>query len=240
MAIATLTPDECRVLGVLVEKELTTPGQYPLSLNSIITGCNQKSNREPAVEIDEDRSVAAVEGLREKKLVIFAETLGSRVMKYKHNAAEVLGVGVRELVMLTEMLLRGPQTVGELRTRASRMHPLESLDVVQNTLQYMLEKPEPLVRRIPPAPGSRAERFGQLLCPDLHPIDGGGASGIAGTSEPAAATLAQRVAQLEEQVTLLRGAIEKLGKALGEPDILPPLPLPPAEPASGPVASEPQ
>ncbi len=117
MAIVTLTPDECRVLGVLVEKELTTPGQYPLSLNAILAGCNQKSNRDPVVEIDEDRAVAAVEGLREKKLVIFADALGSRAMKYKHNAGQALGLGPKELVILTEMLLRGPQTVGELRMR---------------------------------------------------------------------------------------------------------------------------
>ncbi len=210
-----LTPDECRVLGVLVEKELTTPGQYPMSLNAIINGCNQKSNRDPMITIDEDRVVRALDGLRDKKLVIYADTLGSRVMKYKHSANESLGVGVTELVILTEMLLRGPQTVGELRGRASRMHPLESLEVVQNTLAHMMDRPEPLVR---PVAGGRATRYAQLLCPELHPLESSSAPAPTEAAPPDPA-VAERVDKLEDEVKLLRQAIEKLAQQLGATDI---------------------
>ncbi len=212
-----LTPDECRVLGVLVEKELTTPAQYPMSLNAVINGCNQKSNRDPVVTLDEDRAVFAMDGLRDKKLVIYADTLGSRVMKYKHSAQELLGIGVTELVILTEMLLRGPQTVGELRGRASRMHPLESLEVVQNTLAHMMDRPEPLVR---PIPGGRATRYAQLLCPDLHPLAASSGAEMPAAAAPADPGLADRVSQLEDEVKLLRQSIGKLATQLGATDIL--------------------
>lgn len=212
-----LTPDECRVLGVLVEKDLTTPAQYPMSLNAILNGCNQKSNRDPVVTIDEDRAVAALDGLRDKKLVIYADTLGSRVMKYRHGAQEALAIGVSELVILTEMLLRGPQTVGELRGRASRMHPLESLEVVQNTLALMMDRPEPLVG---PVPGGRATRYAQLLCPDLHPLSAPAGDAPSAAAPPADPGLAERVDKLEDEVKLLRQAIEKLALSLGATDIL--------------------
>ena len=166
-----LTPDESRVLGVLIEKALTTPEQYPLSLNAVVNGANQKNNREPVMAMEEGAAFEALEGLRTKGLVIRSDLAGSRVNKYRQQAAEALHVRTAELVILAELLLRGPQTVGELRGRASRMHPLESLDVVKNMLRAMQERGEPLVRELPPAPGSRAERYAQLLCPNLHPLD---------------------------------------------------------------------
>lgn len=223
-----LTPDECRVLGVLVEKAHTVASQYPMSLNAIVVGCNQKSNRDPVVTVDEDRVVRALDALRTKQLVVFADTLGSRVTKYKHLARETLGVGTNELVILTELLLRGPQTTGELRGRASRMHELGSLDEVRNLLQHMMELAEPLVRRIPPAPGGRAEMFAQLLCPDLHPISEGaaGAGGPEGAprvftgGEIGGAAMEERLEHIEAELAELRAAIRKLAEALGESSLL--------------------
>ena len=132
-----LSPDACRVLGTLVEKAQTVPAQYPLTLNSIVVGVNQKNNREPVVEIDEERALAALDELRGRGLVHEVVLTGSRVPKFRHLSRELLQVNTSELVILAELLLRGPQTVGELRGRASRMHPLESLEVVGNLLDAM-------------------------------------------------------------------------------------------------------
>jgi len=225
-----LTPDECRVLGVLVEKAHTTASQYPMSLNALVTGCNQKSNRHPVVAFDEDRVVRALESLRDKRLVTFADSLGSRVMKYKHNSREALEVGTRELVILTELMLRGPQTAGEIRTRASRMHSLGSIEEVRNTLEHLAGGDEPMVRIFPPAPGSRAVRYVQQLCPDLHPID---AVASAPRAETQAAPIPPaRIDRLEDRMARLREVVEHLAKSLGETDILARLDeVPPREPS---------
>ena len=207
-----LLPDECRVLGTLIEKALTTPGQYPLSLNSLVTGVNQKNNRDPVVEIDEDDALRAIDGLRAKGLARDVTFTGSRVEKYRHTAGEGLEVRAPELALLSELLLRGPQTVGELRGRASRMHPFESLEVVEEVLKTLSQRAEPhqpLVRELPPAPGSRATRWMQLLCEDLHPI---GPSGPVASprSEERAAASPDRLALLEARVTALEAAVAEL------------------------------
>ncbi len=150
-----LSPDACRVLGTLVEKAQTVPAQYPLTLNSIVIGVNQKNNRDPVVEIDEERALAALDELRGLGLVHEVVLTGSRVPKFRHLSREVLEVNTSELVLLAELLLRGPQTVGELRGRASRMHPLESLEVVGNLLDAMRTREPALVEELPPIPGTR-------------------------------------------------------------------------------------
>ena len=221
-----LTAIERRVLGVLIEKALTTPEQYPLSLNAVVNGANQKNNRDPVTAMQEGDAFEALEGLRGKGLVIRSDMAGSRVNKYRQQAAEVLHVRTAELVILAELLLRGPQTLGELRGRASRMHPLESLDVVKNMLRAMQERDEPLVREVLPAPGSRAERYAQLLCPNLHPLDApataeapdraAGPAALAGVSN--APALADRVVALESEVRGLREALRRLAQSVGEGD----------------------
>ena len=217
-----LTPDESRVLGVLVEKATTTPEQYPLSLNAVVNGANQKNNRDPVLAMEEGDAFEALESLRAKGLVVRVDMAGSRVNKYRHQAGEALHVRGAELAILAELLLRGPQTLGELRGRASRMHALESLDVVKNMLRALSEREEPLVRQIPPAPGSRAERYVQLLCPDLHPIDAPAGGHVApppvGASSPPATGLAARVEALESEVATLREALRRLAAAVGESD----------------------
>lgn len=218
----SLTPDECRVLGVLIEKELTTPEQYPLTLNAVVNGCNQKSNRDPVMSFDDDRAHDAVDSLREKGLVVRVDMHGSRVPKFRHEAMTKLQIDRFQLVILAELLLRGPQTLGELRGRASRMHHLDTLEIVRESLGKLMNREQPLAREIAPSPGSRAERFGQLLCPDAHPIDAP-VSGGAETESIGAATLSnrsltQRIDELERQVTTMRTVISRMAQALGEPD----------------------
>jgi uncharacterized protein YceH (UPF0502 family) len=211
-----LTPDECRVLGVLIEKAATTPEQYPLSPNGLTSGCNQKNNRDPVRTMAEDEVFEAAEGLRGKGLVMRVDQVGGRVHKYRHAAGEVFKARTGELAILAELLLRGPQTVGELRTRASRMSPMESLDVTQDLLRALMERPEPMVRELPPLPGSRANRFVQLLCPDLHAIEATAATPVATATVPTSPGLADRVAALETQVSELRAELARLRTALGE------------------------
>jgi uncharacterized protein YceH (UPF0502 family) len=224
-----LTADESRVLGVLVEKAQTTPEQYPLTLNQVVNGANQKNNRDPVLAMDETAAFDALEGLRAKGLVVRVDSVGSRTNRYRHNASEVLRVRPAELALLAELLLRGPQTLGELRGRASRMHPFETLDDVKNMLRALAERDEPMVKDVPPAPGSRGGRYAQLVCPDLHPLEGVGASAEApdtavesraATGPAAAGGLPDRVAHLEAEVIRLRAALTGLATALGEPDPL--------------------
>jgi uncharacterized protein YceH (UPF0502 family) len=217
-----LTPEECRVLGVLIEKSATTPEQYPLSPNAITNGSNQKNNRDPVLNLTEDQCFEAVEGLRNKALAVRVDQPGSRVHKYRHSAIDVLHVRGGEAAILAELLLRGPQTMGELRGRASRMHPMETLDVVKELLRALSERPEPLVKELPPSPGSRAERYAQLLCPGLHPTEATVATAGAVPASPAATapadpSLTDRVSKLEGEVAELRAALQRLSAALGEP-----------------------
>jgi uncharacterized protein len=215
-----LTPDESRVLGVLIEKAQTTPAQYPLTLNGLVLGCNQKNNREPVTNLSEDAVLTALDGLRAKGLAREAMLSGSRVAKYRHVARETLAVSTEELVVLAELLMRGAQSVGELRGRASRMHPLESLDSVQVVLDGLAGRTEPLVARVAPAPGTRAVRYAQLLCPGLHPFDAETDGAQAEPPGTRADGLGDRVDRLEEQVAALRRAIRELSSAAGVPDPL--------------------
>ena len=216
-----LTPIESRVLGVLVEKAQTVQSQYPLTLNALVTGCNQKSNRDPELNLTENDVQEALDGLRGKNLVREVHLSGSRVPKYRHVARETLNLDTAQLVLLAELLLRGPQTLGELRNRATRMHPLESLDVVEAALDHLMSRDEPLVRRLPAGPGSRADRYAQLLCPDLHSIDAPTASAPARPISPASpdagtADLLERVQQLEAELCSLRDAVRRLTDSLGD------------------------
>ena len=214
-----LTPDECRVLGTLIEKALTTPAQYPLSLNSLVTGVNQKSNRDPVVEIDDDRALTALDGLRTKGLVRDVSFTGARVEKFRHLAGEALEVRAPEMAILAELLLRGPQTSGELRARATRMAAFDSIEAVEGTLESLAAAERGFVRKIAPSPGSRAPRWVQCLCATLHPLGESG-DGARTASEPAerqshgvAAQLDARIAQLEARVAELTARLDRHGLA---------------------------
>lgn len=220
----TLTPDECRVLGTLVEKAQTTPAQYPMTLNGLMRGCNQTSGRDPITNFDEDRVFDAVDGLRRKNIVREAMLSDSRVAKFRHVARETLAVNTEELVLLAELMLRGPQSAGELRSRANRMAPLASLESVEAALRGLAARPEAMVKEIAAAPGQRARRWVQLLCPTLHPLDhvskGGGSESEEAreADSPNPSELEGRVAQLESDCRELRAVMSKLCVKLGEND----------------------
>ncbi len=216
----SLNSHEARIFGVLVEKAFTTPDQYPLSLNATANGSNQKSNRDPVVDFSEAEVRIALQGLRMKGLVGGASSSGSRVEKFRHNGRETLKVDERQLATLAELLLRGPQTAGELRTRAKRMRDIPSLDVMAEVLEQLTERG--YVRSLP---GGRATRYTQRLCASLHP-DGDDAPATAAptvatrpapTAEPppARADLGARVAELESKVASLESKVERLLEELG-------------------------
>jgi uncharacterized protein YceH (UPF0502 family) len=208
-----LTADEARVLGVLIEKAQTTPDLYPLTLNAVTAGANQKNNRDPVRAMTSDECFEAAEALRGKMLAVRVDQMGSRTHKYRHAAAEVLHARPGELAILAELLLRGPQTVGELRTRASRMAPMETLEVTQGLLVALMSRETPLVREIAPAPGSRAVRYQQLLADEPAVVE------VAAVMPAAvgARSLADRVAVLEGEMAGLREELKSLRQALGEP-----------------------
>jgi uncharacterized protein len=207
----TLTPIEARALGAIIEKAMTVPGQYPMSLNGMTAACNQKNAREPVMTVSDEEVFDAVDGLRQKGLVREVVLTGSRVEKYRHVAKEALSLDTREMVVLAELLLRGPQTVGELRGRASRMTPLESTEIVEQIVRTLMEREEPLVRELPPAPGSRAKRYAQLLSPDAHSLD---APPAVAAPSPAHSDLGERVERLEAEVAQLRERVDRLSAAL--------------------------
>jgi uncharacterized protein YceH (UPF0502 family) len=208
-----LNADESRVLGVLIEKAMTTPEQYPLSLNAVVNGANQKSNRDPVVSMSEDQAYQALEGLRAKGLVVRVDIPGNRVPKFKHGAGDVLHARPGEVAILAELLLRGPQTLGELRGRAGRMSPMESLESTRELLRALMERQEPLVKEVPAAPGTRADKFTQLLCPDPRAIQ----SELPGEPKAASAGLAERVQRIEAELAELKSQVRQLSEAAGQP-----------------------
>jgi len=200
MPLPILDPIEVRVLGALLEKSISTPEYYPLSLNALVNACNQKSNRDPVMALDEEAVRNAGGSLGTKGLVAFLRD--ARATKYEHRLAEVLNLGRREEAVLCELLLRGPQTPGELRGRTERLHRMEEIADVQSTLQKMMERDPALVVALPRQPGTKEIRYAQLL---------GGEPILAEIQEsmPAAGPvdLYGRVGSLEAQVVELQGRI---------------------------------
>lgn len=208
-----LDPLEARVFGVLVEKTFTTPDQVPLSLNATTNGANQKSNRHPVLNLSESDVAAALERLVKKYVARRAFQTHSRVEKFHQNGPDALGLSNDgELAVVAELLLRGPQTPGELRTHATRMTPIDSLEALGAILEPLQSKG--FVRRLPPAPGSRAERYVQLLSPDLHPIE----IEPLPSPEKAESFLApamDRIAELEREVERLNRVVRILAQRSG-------------------------
>lgn len=208
-----LEPNEARILGVLIEKQLTTPDQYPLSLNALINGANQKSNREPVLSLEEDDVATAIDGLEKKYL---ARRVFSRVERYQQNGRDTLKLEYAELSILAELMMRGPQMPGELRARVSRMSPIESVGQLMSYLAHLIERG--FVQRIGAAPGARSERYVQLLCSGLHPVDAPALEGAAPI--PPAPTISpssgDRLAALEARVERLEAQLKTLAERLGE------------------------
>jgi uncharacterized protein len=206
-----LNPLEARVIGCLVEKEITTPDQYPLSLNALTTACNQKSNRDPVLALDSSEVQAVVDGLMKKHLVTDRSGgIGGRVTRYRHRFCNTqfaqLQLAPAELAIICELLLRGPQTPGELRARASRMAPLHDVDEVEGALQALASRDEPLVAQLPREPGKRESRWLQLFTGEAPAM----AEPVA-APDPDSERLARleaRLAALEDQVSVLRERLE--------------------------------
>lgn len=161
-----LTDREVRVLGALIEKEITTPDYYPLSLNALTNACNQKSNRNPVMVLDEGAVREALGSLEKKWLAAPTSTAESRVTKFGHRAQEVFNFDRRETALLCELMLRGPQTPGELRARAERMYRFDDLETLEATLQKLSERQPPLVKKLARLPGTKESRYAQLLAGD--------------------------------------------------------------------------
>ena len=220
--IRPLTPLEARVLATLMEKARTVPDTYPLSLNLVVTGCNQKTSREPVMTVTDAQAQEALDDLKALSLVV--ESHGSRVAKYEHNFQRVYSVPDQSAALLGLLMLRGPQTAGELRINAERWYRFADISSVEAFLDELqersAEKGGPLVVQLPRAPGAREQRWAHLLC---GPVDASSASVHAtGGSAMGAAALQARVEVLESEVASLRTTVQRLCSELGiSPDSTP-------------------
>jgi uncharacterized protein YceH (UPF0502 family) len=207
--VRALTPAEARVLGVLVEKQATVPDTYPLSLHSLVAGCNQKTARDPVMNVTDGDVLEAIDGL--KQLSLLFESSGSRVVRFEHNAARALGLPGQAVALLATLALRGPQTAAELRLNCERLHRFADISSVEGFLDELAAKESPRVLRLPRAPGAREARWAHLLCGDVpHAVAVTDAA--AATAAPTAlAALEARVAALEGQVAALRQAQARSG-----------------------------
>lgn len=218
-----LEPFEARIIGCLIEKQITTPDQYPLSLNSLTLACNQKSNRDPMMSVDETTVQAALDKLSKKHLVIEKSGFGSRVPKYQHRFCNTefgtLKFTPQELAILCELMLRGPQTPGELRGRATRMAPFADVSEIETALRSLATREDgPFVVRLAREPGRRDSRYAQLITGEVSE------DAIAGADEPEVIAPSahspgggSRLDRLEEEVRKLRAELDALKQQLGGP-----------------------
>jgi uncharacterized protein len=212
IANIVLTDVEARVLGALVEKEITTPDYYPLSLNALVNACNQKSNREPVMDLGEDDVRQALDGLNRMGLAGPARGADSRVTKYEHRLQEAFNFERRETAILCVLLLRGPQTPGELRGRTERMYRFNELEDVQTALRRLMERQPPLVKALPRQPGTKELRYAHLLSGDVEswqpPAESEASRGES--------VDAQRLARLENDVGNLQAEVAELKRQLAD------------------------
>lgn len=201
-----LDPQEIRVLGVLAEKEATTPDNYPMTLNAVMNGCNQLSSRDPVLQLAEDVVHDTLQRLMQRKLVSGIAQAGARTVKYEHRMRIKWSLEQDKLAVLAVLMLRGLQTAGEIRTRSGRLHEFKSVADAESALQFLIDKYPPLVARLDRAPGTKEPRYGQLLggVIDVAQIDAIGAAAAGGGSS------SSRVAQLEQEVGALRGEVDEL------------------------------
>jgi uncharacterized protein len=204
---------ECRVLGSLIEKEITTPEYYPLSLNALVNACNQKSNRDPVMTLDEAAVRQALHSLDGESLVRSVSASDSRVTKYEHRLQEAFNFYRHETAILCVLLLRGPQTPGELRTRAERMHSFDDLSAVQSSLQHLMKREPPLVKVLARQPGTKEARYAHLLSGDIEEAEAKPAAEPRPTLAPASG---ERITHLENEVAALRREVADSQKEIAE------------------------
>ena len=204
---------EARVLGALLEKEITTPDYYPLSLNALMNACNQKSNRDPVMNLDENSVRNALRGLDDNSLARSISAADSRVTKYEHRLQEAFNFDRREAAIFCELLLRGPQTPGELRSRAERMHHFDDLGEVQSALQRLMNREPALVKVLARQPGTKESRYVQLLSGDAEPVSSPAereASAVVRGQGAEASSSGEKLSHLESEIAELRGDIADL------------------------------
>ncbi len=222
-----LTETETRVLGALIEKDITTPDYYPLSLNALVNACNQKNNRDPVMTLDESSVRDALASLQEKRMAGPASGADSRVTKFEHRLQEVFNFDRREIAVVCVLLLRGPQTPGELRSRTDRMYRFEALEDIISTLDRLAQRDPPLARILPRQPGTKESRYTHLFSgePPMSPAAEDAGAYVARTCperqskgpSPATAGInstADRVAALEEEVSRLRAELSEIQQQL--------------------------
>jgi hypothetical protein len=204
-----LSDIEVRVLGSLIEKDITTPDYYPLSLNALVNACNQKNNRDPVMALDEDAVRAALESLHAQRLAGPASSADSRVTKYEHRLQEVFNFDRRETAILCVLLLRGAQTPGELRGRAERMYRFEALEDVHAALDRLSQREPPLVAVLPRQPGMKESRYMHLLSGNAPPLELVPARAAHSTSAES-----DGIARLEAEVAELRREVSDMREQL--------------------------
>jgi hypothetical protein len=210
-----LTTAEARILGALVEKEVTTPDYYPLTMNALINACNQRSNREPVMDLDEDEVRQALHGLEDMQLAGRARSADGRVTKYEHWLGEAFNFSRAETALICVLLLRGPQTPGELRSRTERLHEFTEIGDVIAGLQKLMEREPPLVALLPRQPGARESRYAHLLCGPVESLP----MQTAQTTPPGPAINSDqenRIAQLESTVAELKQELAELRRRLDD------------------------
>ncbi|HKW31682.1 MAG TPA: YceH family protein [Candidatus Acidoferrum sp.] len=201
---------ECRVLGSLVEKEATTPEYYPLSLNALLNACNQKSNRDPVMDVDEAALREALHSLEGQSLVRSVSPADSRVTKYEHRLQEAFNFYRHETAILCLLLLRGPQTPGELRSRSERIHSFDDLGAVQSSLQHLMKREPPLVKSLPRQPGTKETRYAHLLWGDVAQVEHESNIHAAPVASAEHTLDGDRVKKFEEEIAALKNEIADL------------------------------
>ncbi len=214
-----LTREEARVLGALIEKEITTPDYYPMSMNALVNACNQRSNREPVMDLDEQAVRQALHGLEDLQLAGRARSADGRVTKYEHWLGEAFNFSRAETALLCVLLLRGPQTPGELRGRAERLHRFEEISDVLTGLQKLIEREPPLVAILPRQPGTKESRYAHLLSGNVESAlaeDDQNARHEGSAFAGANAGLEERVAHLENTIAELKQTMTALTKKIDD------------------------
>ena len=208
--ITTINETEARILGCLVEKQLTTPEYYPLTLNALMAACNQKSNRDPVMSLTEGEITAAIDILRDKNLVYLFYGSTSRTVKYKHMLPQVFELDAAATAVMTLLLLRGPQTAGEIRGRSDRLHEFGGIGEVQETLDELARRQDPLVVKLERMPGQKEARYAHLLSGEID------TEAIAARVERPAGGSNERLEKLEQEVERLSGELAELKETFAE------------------------
>jgi uncharacterized protein YceH (UPF0502 family) len=207
-----LTETEARIVGSLIEKQLTTPEYYPLTLNALVAACNQKTNREPVTNYDEQTVTGALDDLRDKNIVYVFYGSTSRVPKYKHILPDVLELEPSETAVMCVLMLRGPQTIGELRERTGRLYDFRDLNDVNETLESLIKREEPLITRLERAPGQKEARYAHLLCGEVTSYTPPERVSRGGANDERIEKLEQEIESLKTELSAFRQEFEDFKK----------------------------